>query len=114
MYRCGHVVCLANEIDPDSRSGNLLCRPLPPASGSNPVVQYTAEQVRVATAQGFIWVYRPSGRSVLWRSRNSLHIFAARVPTAALDAGVALAKSPRRRDHPRSGLYQLGSAEAGL
>ena len=34
--------------------------------------------------------------------------------TAALDAGVALAKRPRRRDHPRDGLYKLGFAEAGL
>jgi alkylated DNA repair dioxygenase AlkB len=44
----------------------------------------------VETAQGVIWAYRPSGRSVLWRSRNSLHIFAARVPTAALDTGTAV------------------------
>jgi hypothetical protein len=46
--------------------------------------------------------------------RNALHIFAARVQAAALDTGIAFAKSPSRGGHTHSGLYQLGFAKVGL
>src|SRR5438552_18978770 len=56
----------------------------------------------------------PSGRSLLWRSRNALHIFSARVQTAFLDTRIALVESPRRRGHPCGPLCQFGLAQVGL
>src|SRR6266849_9895130 len=101
-------------LDPNPRRGNLLRRPLPAARGSNPAVQHAAEQVRLGTAEGLVRTLRSSGRSLLRQSRNALHLFATRVQAAALDTGIALVESPRRRSHPGGGLCQVVLAENWL
>src|SRR3989442_8866290 len=52
-------------LDPDSRSRTLLRRAFPRARRSDPVVQRAAEQVRLVTAERFIWTYRSSRRNLL-------------------------------------------------
>src|ERR1039458_2637638 len=63
------------------------------------------------TAQSILRTRRASRRSVLWRPRNAVHVFTAGVQAIALDTGIALAESPRRRVHSSCGLCQFVLAE---
>ena len=67
----------------------------------------------LGTPQCFIWAYGPSRRSLLRRSRNALHIFAARVQAASLDTGIAVVRAHVEEATPAAAYANLSLPRTG-